>query len=232
MRAPVEILENVPQVLSRIAYFQGMGLETLCRLSANSHVSTLRRGDVLVPQGVEDVGNVFVVLEGQIHIGLATANSSRSLRFVDAGMTLGESILLMRMPPPYQAAATRKSRVLVLDGEHWLSEVQATPGVAWEVLKHLAQRRLSAMQLLVASTRRTDLSRVAGYLVEHRPKIQTECFSFELPARKLDIAANLGMSNASFSRALQRLKQADLIHVSGAFIHVLKATALEQMAEA
>jgi CRP-like cAMP-binding protein len=146
-------------------------------------------------------------------------------------MTLGESVVLMQTPPPYQAVATRKSRILVIDGARWLSEVQSIREMSWEVLKHMAQRRLNAMHMLAASSRRTDLSRVAGYIMEFRPKLKSESFSFELPARKLDIAANLGMSNASFSRALQRLKKAEYVHVNGAFIHVVQAFLLDQVAQ-
>lgn len=229
MRAPVEIVEDVHRILGRMAYFQDMAPEAVERLGANSHAVSLRRGEVLVNQGNTHPGNIYAVLEGQVHLGVPTGKSVRSIRFVDPGMTLGESVLLMGTPPPYQAVATRKSKVLVIDGERWLDEVQARPETTWEVLRHMAERRLEAMHLLAASAMRTDLSRVAGYILEHRPRVQSEAFSFELPARKLDIAANLGMSNASFSRALQRLKQLDFIRVSGLFIQVLKASMLEEV---
>lgn len=229
MRAPVEIVENVPRILSRMAYFQGMAPDAVDRLSVNSHAISLRRGDVLIAHGNGQDRHVYAVLEGQIHLGVPTVRAMRSIRFVDPGMTLGESVLLMGMSSPYQAVATRKSKVLVIDGERWLEEVQCRAETIWEVLRHIAQRRLDAVHQLAASSMRTDLSRVAGYLLEHRPQLQTESFSFELPARKLDIAASLGMSNASFSRALQRLKGLDLILVRGLFIQVLKAGMLEQL---
>ena len=229
MRAPVEIVENAPRILSRMAYFQGMAPDAEDRLSTNCHALSLRRGDVLVAHGAGHGRNVYAVLEGQIHLGVPTARSVRSIRFVDPGMTLGESVLLMGQPSPYQAVATRKSKVLMIDGGRWLDEIQARPETTWEVLRHMAQRRLDALHQLAASSMRTDLSRVAGYILEHRPQVQSEAFSFELPARKLDIAANLGMSNASFSRALQRLKGLDFIRVSGLFIQVLKAGMLEQV---
>lgn len=229
MRAPVEIVANVPRVLGRMAYFRGMTPDALERVSVNSHAISLRRGDVLVAHGTEEAGNVYAVLEGQIHLGVQTKSAVRSIRFVDPGMTLGETALLAGMPPPYQAVATRKSRVIVIDGGRWLDEIQSRPESALAVLRHMAQRRLDAVHLLATSAIRTDLSRVAGYILEHRPQMQTDTFSFELQARKLDIAANLGMSNASFSRALQRLKQLELIRVSGLVIQVLQAGMLEQM---
>jgi len=232
MRAPVEIIDDVPKVLSGVAYFQGMKQDALERVSANSRVMPLRRDDTLVDHQIPGDPNVYVVLEGQIHLGLPTTDTIRSLRFIDPGMTLGESVLLMRVPPPYLAVATRKSRVLVLDGNRWLEEIQSAPDLSWNVLKHLAQRRLDVMHLLVASSRRTDLSRVAGYIAEFRPKIPSPSFSFELPARKLDIAANLGMSNASFSRALQHLKNAGFISVAGSCIHVLDLEMVEHVAQA
>jgi len=231
MRAPIEIIEDVPRVLSHMAYFQVMSQETLSRLGENSHVITLRKGDLLVAKGATDVRHVYAVLDGQIHVGLPTTDSIRSVHFIETGMTLGESVLLSRTEPPYQAVATRKSRVLALDGARWLKEIQSAPGVAWEVLKHLAQRRLGTMHTLAVSSRRTDLSRVAGFIMGYQPKLQSESFSIELPARKLDIAANLGMTNSSFSRALQYLRQNDIIEVKGSFIRVLKVALLEQAAQ-
>jgi CRP-like cAMP-binding protein len=214
-----------------MAYFQSMPQDALDRLGESAHVMSLRKDDILVAQGLTKDRNVYAVLEGQIHLGLPTPDSIRSIRFIDPGMTLGESVVLMQTPPPYQAVATRKSRILVIDGARWLSEVQSIREMSWEVLKHMAQRRLNAMHMLAARSRRTDLSRVAGYIMEFRPKLKSESFSFELPARKLDIAANLGMSNASFSRALQRLKKAEYVHVNGAFIHVVQASLLDQVAQ-
>ena len=231
MRTPVEIIDDVPKVLSHVAYFQGMSQQALERVSVNSHVMPLRRDDTLVDHQVSIEPNVYVVLEGQIHLGLPTTDTIRSLRFIDPGMTLGESVLLMRVAPPYKAVATRKSRVLVIDGNRWLDEIQSAPELSWDVLRHLAQRRLDVMHLLVASSRRTDLSRVAGYIAEFRPKVPSPSFSFELPARKLDIAANLGMSNASFSRALQHLKHAGFISVAGSCIHVLNIDMVEHVAQ-
>jgi CRP-like cAMP-binding protein len=232
MRAPVQVSENVCHILSRVAYFQGMPEEALSRLGEHSHVMTLRKDDVLVEQGPTAARNVYAVLDGQIHLGLPTTDTVRSLRIIDPVMTLGESVLLTQTAAPYRAVATRKSRVLVIDGARWLHEIKKVPELSWEVLRHLAQRRLEVMQMLATSSRRTDLSRVAAYLMEFKPKVPSESFSFELPARKLDIAANLGMSNASFSRALQHLKKDDLIQVTGSCIHVLKTTLLDHVAQA
>jgi CRP-like cAMP-binding protein len=121
-----------------MVYFQGMAPDAVDRLSVNSHAISLRRGDVLVAHGTGQERNVYAVLEGQIHLGVPTVLAVRSIRFVDPGMTLGESVLLMGMSSPYQAIATRKSKVLVIDGERWLDEVQCRAETIWEVLRHIA----------------------------------------------------------------------------------------------
>jgi len=229
MRSPAIVDEDIPRLLSRIAYFQGMNQEALVRLGKHSNIITLRKDDLLLDHGPSSVRNVYAVLDGQIHLGLPVTDTFRSIRFIEPGMTLGESVLLMQAHPPYRAIATRKTVVLVINGERWLHEIQSIPAMTLEVLKHMAQRRLEVMRSLAASSQRTDLARVSSYILEFRPKHQSETFSFQLPARKLDIAANLGMSNASFSRALQRLKKMELIHVNASFIEVLKTTQLERI---
>ena len=227
---PAEHLDNVPALLSRINYFREMRKESLQRLAENAFVLSLNRGDVLVAQGTTHIGGVYAVLSGQVHLSLSISDTNRSLRLLEPGMTLGETVLLMQSPVPYEAVATRKSRILVIDGKAWVREIQRSPEVAWEVLRHMAERRIDSMKMLAASSRRTDLSRVAGYIMERRPKLHSESFSFELPARKMDIASILGMSNASFSRVLHQLKARNVIHVNGSFIQVLKATVLNQLA--
>jgi CRP-like cAMP-binding protein len=229
MRSPAIFDLDIPRLLGNIAYFQGMTQEALSRLGKHSHIVKLRKDELLLDHGAPSVRNVYAVLDGQIHLGLPVTHSIRSIRFIDPGMTMGESVLLMQAHPPYRAIATRKTTVLVINGERWMHEIQSVPTMTLEVLRHMAKRRLEVMHSLVASSQRTDLSRVSGYILEFRPKHQSECFSFQLPARKLDIAANLGMSNASFSRALQRLKKMELIHVNASFIEVLKASQLEQI---
>jgi CRP-like cAMP-binding protein len=230
MGATARIIKNFPEPLSQIGYFKGVSSDILIRLGTNSEIRQLMKGDLLVSAGCVKDWNVYLVLEGQIHLTSPTFESNRSLRFVDPGMTFGESALLMQTPPPYQAVASRKSQILVINGHSWLTEIESAPEMCGIVLKQLALRMLNTMHMLVASAGRTDLSRVAGYFMDFRPASKDESFSFILPARKMDIAANLGMSNASFSRALQRLRQAGFIDVRGASVHVLKATQLNELA--
>lgn len=229
MRMPVEIIPDAPAVLGRIGYFRNLDGAHLERLSWNAYVQRLNKGDVLIAKGSCCPRGPFAVITGQIHITLPS-ESHRSIRLVDADNTLGETILLMQTPAPYEAVATRKSQILVLDSTNWLNEVHASSTLALEVLKHLAHRRIKAMHMLSQSSGRTDLSRVADYIMGHRPKIESEHFSFELPGRKMDISSLLGMSNASFSRALGQLKKAELIHVKGACIQVRKSSELARLA--
>lgn len=229
MQASAKIIEDISQLLSRTGYFKGISSDILIRLAQYSKFRQLKRGDVLIAEGATIDSNVYVVLEGQIHLILPTLNSIRSLRFIGPGMTLGESTLLMQMAPPYRAVATRNTQILVIHGLGWLREVDSTPELCKAVLKHIAQRMLNTMHMLVVSSSGNDLSRVVSYVMDFRPSIESEDFSFKLPARKMDIAASLAMSRESFSRVLQRLRNAGLIHVSGAYLHVLKATQLNNL---
>jgi CRP-like cAMP-binding protein len=226
---PYEIVPNLPAVLGEIAYFRQLTEESLHRLTEQAYVLSLNKGDVLVAKDAPRIDGLFAVLEGQIHLYIPLPDVTRTLLLIDPGMTLGESILLRQVPTPYEAAATRKSRVLVLDGARWLSELRGSPDMALAVLNCMAENQLNAMSALARNSRRSDLSRVATYLLDHRPRIQSESYSFELPARKMDIASLLGMSNASFSRALQQLKANGLIQVEGSCIQVLRSSELTSL---
>lgn len=227
---PGEIVHDLPALLGGIAYFQLLQEEALHRLTEQAYVLPLSKGDILVAKDAPRIEGLFVVLEGQIHISIPLPEITRTLFLIDAGMTLGEAILLRQVPAPYEAAATRKSRVLVLDGKRWLDEVRGSPDMAMAVLNCMAENQLNSMSALARNSRRSDLTRVAAYLLDHRPKIQSESYSFELPARKMDIASLLGMSNASFSRALQQLKANGVIHVEGSCIQVLLSSELASLA--
>jgi CRP-like cAMP-binding protein len=227
---PVEIVHDLPAVLGEIAYFRQLPEESLQRLTEQAYVLSLNKGDVLVAKDAPRIDGLFAVLEGQIQISIPLPDVTRTLVLIDAGMTLGESILLRQVPAPYEATATRKSRILALDGKRWLDEVRCSLDMALAVLNCMAENQLKSMSALARNSRRSDLTRVAAYLLDHRPKIQSESYSFELPARKMDIASLLGMSNASFSRALQQLKVNGVIHVEGACIQVLRSSELTSLA--
>lgn len=231
MEIPLKNTEPSLSALRRISYFQRIEVDSLKRLADSARTRSLNKGDILVAKGDSDIGGVYAVLSGQLHVSLPATDGGRSVQLLGPGTTLGETILLTRECSPCDTVATRKSQVLLIDGKRWLEELRNSHTMTFEVLQHLAQRRLKSIHMLAASSKPTDLARVAGYLMEHRPKLLSGTFSFALPARKMDIASLLHMTNASFSRCLCQLKRNHLIHVSGLHIHVLNAPLLARIAD-
>jgi CRP-like cAMP-binding protein len=138
MGSTAKIIDNIPELLNQTGYFKELPSDVLNRLGGNAEVRQFGKGVILVHAGCLKDLNIYIVLEGQVHLTLPTLDSVRSLRFIDPGMTFGETTLLMLRSALYQSTATRKSRVLVISGSSWLREIESAPGMCKIVLKQLA----------------------------------------------------------------------------------------------
>jgi DNA-binding transcriptional regulator LsrR (DeoR family) len=67
---------------------------------------------------------------------------------------------------------------------------------------------------------------VASYLLLHRPGPEAVSFVFQLPARKQDVAAKLGLTQETLSRVLSFLDKQGLIQVAASQIRIEDANKL------
>ena len=98
-----------------------------------------------------------------------------------------------------------------------------------QALELVSRRFMEAMRDTEICAQRSSVQRVASYLLLHRPTPDDVDFTFQLPARKQDVAAKLGLTQETFSRVLGFLDKQGLIRVSASVIRVGDPSRLAQI---
>lgn len=236
MTAAMTILTRHDQLqLARIPLLSGLPDPVRATVLDRSSVLSLSRGETLFVQG-DAADRLFIVLEGWIKVFRLTAEGGQTvLHIFRAGESFAEPAVFGLGRYPASAEAAADSRLLAVPGSALKTALEQDSSLALKLIGVFAQR-LNAM---VAETeRRQFLStplRVAAFLldlVKADPDLARETgeISLRLPYDKALIAARLGMTPESFSRALAKLKDMG-VDAQGATITIPSAKDLADALE-
>lgn len=172
-----------------------------------------KRGESLFMQG-DLAENLFLVLEGWVKVfRLSPDGSEAVLHIFRAGESFAEPAAFGLGRYPAHAEAAADGRLLVIPAGALMAEVDRTPGLAMKIIGLMSQR----LHALIAETeRRQFLStphRLAAFLADllatdeqGGATAEAPSATVTLPYDKGLVAARLGMTPESFSRALAKLK--------------------------
>lgn len=195
-------------LIAKTPLLAGLGEAARARVLEQSTLRQARRGDTLFLQN-DPAEALFLVLDGWVKVFRLTAEGAEAVIHVFRdGETFAEPAVFGLGAYPASAEAATDARLLAIPGKAVVEQLQADPAVALRVIGLFSQR----MHALVAETeRRQVLStplRLATFLlglIEETPPPATPV-TLRLPYDKALIAARLGMTPESFSRALAKLR--------------------------
>jgi CRP-like cAMP-binding protein len=170
----------------------------------------LARGGGLFLQN-DPATELFLVLDGWVKVFRLTAEGGEAVIHVfRAGESFAEPAVFGLGRYPASAEAATEARVLAIPGAALVDTLRAEPGLALRIIGVFSQR----LHHLVEETERRQVlatpARLAAFLlglIEARP-LPTAPVALRLPYDKALVAARLGMTPESFSRALGKLRAA------------------------
>ena len=215
----------------RVPIFAGLTPEQQSVVGRLARSTTLRRGELLHHAG-DPLARLFVVHGGRVKVEhRGESGRRRLLRVAEPGDVVGEHAFFTGAAPDYDAQALDDATMCVFthrDLERLLGDY---PGIALAMLRSMsdqlaeAQRRLALAALDVPD-------RVADFLLDlpllPGGPLPGGTVRVRLPWPKRDVAAYLGTTPESFSRALDRLAGRGLIGVQGDTITLLDPEGLER----
>lgn len=222
-------------LIARSALLGGLPEAVRASVLAHCQVRTLNRGTHLFLQG-DGADMVYLVLEGWLKVfRLSSDGAEAVLHIFRPGESLAEPAVfsLGRYPASAEAAAP-DTRVLAIPGNVLRDMLRRDPELALQIIGVFSQR----MNSLVAETERRQVlptvRRVATFLLELLDDTQATLLppphTLTLPYDKALIAARLGMTPESLSRALAQLKRQG-VSVHGARVRFEDSVALRRYAE-
>jgi len=201
--------------------------ETRARLLAQARPLLLPRGAPVFPQGAP-AEHVHLLLQGSV--GLSTSEEGGTATLVEIlgpgdAFPIGAAVL--RLPSPVSAATLAPSRLVTIPGSALLAEAAGDAGLMRGMLEQMSRQwRLLVDQVADLKTRDAT-QRAARFLARRLARPQGPV---ELPEPRSAIAARLGMTPESLSRALHGLEAAGLVRLNGRRVDVPDRAALLRLA--
>lgn len=209
------------EAIAQLPIFAGLPKPLLMQLAQISGLQRIGQGSVLFSEG-ERCHYVYGLVSGTVALVTTDSGVESIIHFFDSG----ELVLL---PPAildqfYMASgiATSDVHALLIPAAAFRDLVTENGEMAASVAQAIAlhwRRLLNQMKKLKIGD--ADM-RLAQYLLEH---VSPGAMSFHLPGSKRQLAAHLGMTPATLSRAFKRL--GDLgVTSSGSYISVASLSCL------
>jgi len=207
---------NIPRYLATLPLFSHLEQTELERLAAGCTLRRLERGKLLFSQG-DPCEEFHVVVTGQVKLFLLSpAGTEKVIELCGPGQSFAEA--LMFMGSPYVVSAQTLSEVLLMTiGKPVvMAEIVSNADFALRMLAGLSRRLHGLIKDVEGYALHSGVQRVIGYLLGERigeGQVASESITVSLPVSKASIASRLSLTPEYFSRVLNELETAGLIHV-------------------
>jgi CRP/FNR family transcriptional regulator, dissimilatory nitrate respiration regulator len=176
----------------------------------------------------EQADGFFVVDEGELEVFCAGRDGREQIMHLfTEGDVCGEVPVFQGGVYPASARARIASTVLYIPGDQFLDLAEQHPDILLEMLAMLSRRLRRLVSLATDLSLRDVTSRLAKYLLA-LPGADDQR---SLDCGKAELASRLGTIPETLSRALTKLRTAEMIEVSGSDIRILDVQRLEELAE-
>lgn len=202
------------------------GPETRAGLLAHASVVAVPRGTTILAQDTP-ADRLLILLQGSV--GLSTAEEGGAATMVEiiaAGDALSIAAVLLQVPHPVSAVALAPCRLLAIPAEEFRAATAADAALSRAAMEQMARQWRLLMDQVVDLKTRDATQRAARFLLHRLP---AQRGAVEIPEPRGAIAAKLGMTPESLSRALHGLEAAGLLRLHGRRVDVPDRAALQRV---
>lgn len=214
--------------LARLPLFEHVSRPHLAEIARHARTLHARRGETVARRG-EPVPGLLAVTYGMVKLTLrGEAGAERVLRLVGPSQTFGEVVLFLERPMALDAVAVVDTRLVLVPAAPLLALLETDAHFARSLIASLCQR----MHALVCDFEATTMHGAAGRLAAYLESLAVEpgATRVTLPTAKKVVAARLGMTKETFSRALHELAHGGLVRLAGRDVLLLDRPGLARAA--
>lgn len=215
---------NLPRYLATLPLFSNMRDEELQRLATGCQLRRVERGKVIFRTG-DPCHEFHVNVLGQVKLFvISPTGTEKVVELVGPGDSFAEAVMFMGVLYVLSAQTLTDSLILSIEKDVVLREIGASPEFALRMLAGLSRRLHGLIKDVEAYALHSGVQRVIGYLLGDDNLDETEnasqAITVSLPVSKAAIASRLSLTPEYFSRVLNELETAGLIHVDKRDIHI------------
>lgn len=192
-------------MVERSPFFQAAGAPAMAELLRPSFTQLLPKGTVLFDQG-EEPEFLHLLLEGSV--GLQARGDRDGTTIVEifgAGEVFVVPAVLLRLPYLPTAVALTEIRVLMIPAEHFRDHLRRSLDLS-RAVNELLSRHWRLMVDQVVDLKLNDVEARVSRFLARRVSEETGAGCASLPEPRSAIAARLGMTPETLSRALAALE--------------------------
>lgn len=220
------------EVLRTLPIFNRLSEDALSSVASRTVVKRYPKDKILFRQG-EEARGLFVVVAGGVKIYQSGPDGREQTLYVERpGHSLAEIPLFDGSPYPASARAAEESRILFLprDAFEWL--YRNNPDIADATIRELGRRLRRLVRLVDRLSLKSVPARVAATLLEAAAAAGCARDGGELVLQSTqeEMAAELGTTRESVSRALSTLRGENVIRMTGQKVLILDFEALRETA--
>ena len=214
--------------LLRSRIFGGLAAAEIAEISSFSTVRNLAKGDYLFREG-EPCEGFFVVQRGVISVHrVSAAGKVQIVHVFYCGDSLAEAALTSKEGYPATARALTSSAVIFIPKTQFLALLRKRPELALRMIASMGAHLRQMVALLDDLTLKDAQARCIHWILRHCPdSTERTPIEIRLEHPKRVVAAELNITSETLSRILARLRDKQLIQMTGKTILVLNRRKLE-----
>ena len=211
---------NIEAMLPHVPLFNGLEAGEIARISHDTRVIRIARGEVLFNKGDASTG-LYLIVYGQIKLAFTSASGNEKVvDIVSQGQTFGEAVMFMDKPHVVFAQALIDSTLLHISKTALFEELDKDPRLGRKMIAGLSVRLHHLMIDVESYSLHSGRQRIIGYLLRETPTGSENSVTITLPTNKGVIASRLNLTQEHFSRILHELSEKGLIAVMGRKIRI------------
>lgn len=214
---------NIPRYMSTLPLFSNMQQEELERLASGATLRRLERGKTIFRAG-EPCTEFHVVVLGQVKLfAISPTGVEKVIELCGPSGSFAEAVMFMGAPYVVSAQTLTDVLLLTIDKATVLREVEDNSTFALRMLAGLSRRLHGLIKDVEGYALHSGVQRVIGYLLSDGQDDNSSvsgAITVSLPVSKAAIASRLSLTPEYFSRVLNELETAGLIHVDKRDIHI------------
>lgn len=177
----------------------------------------------------EQPRDFHLLIKGGVQLWVSCNGQRKTLSLVKPYEFVCYAATILGVVYPHNAETISEASVLAIQRDHLIGLICGSSPLSSRMLEGLSRRILTLRQSADTSSQPTCLGRVAGYLLQFAPRVDTPRYELSLPVAKQAVASHLNMSKETLSRALKALREAGLLQVHGRTVNVLDREALTRI---
>ncbi len=194
-------------VLRTTHLFSGYAERDLAEITRFAKLAHMESNDVLVRES-EPCSAVYCLVEGLVKLCLyGPKRQEEIVEIIGPGQTFAEAAMFSGQGYPVSAVAIEDSRLIAIDAFSFMRYLRQRPELNWTMMAMLSQRLHQLVGQVKSMSLHNAEQKVAKYLMDYYDEDSPSRPVSNLPPRRADLAAVLGITAETLCRVIANFRQ-------------------------